>query len=329
MTDPIRLLGDDHAHDGEGMHSHGDGEAHHHHGISSKQVQNIKTIFLILYLLITYLGILPYAISACRNSSRVLSYMNCFAAGVFISIALIHLLPEGAEQYDGWAAENEIDDPFPLLYTMAVIGVLIAIIVDRVIFAGKPSSPDGVELQPVTSDEKATDRTGEAVAAPQGAAQALTGSVTNTKPAAVLAMTGLAFQVFVEAIGFGTLAEVDSVSQLFSGLLINACTISVALGSALIKAGFNKRQLIIILTCFTLIAPIGMIIGMAAGSEMPAPVNVVLLALTTGFYLYFSCAEVISKEFKDGQNAMGKIIAMVIGLLIILGLVFIESAHAH
>jgi zinc transporter ZupT len=106
MNNPLRALGDDHAHDDDAHgHSHAEGDDHHHHGISSKQVQNIKTIFLILYLLITYLGILPYAISACRTSSKVLSFMNCFAAGVFISIALIHLLPEAAEQWDGWNAE--------------------------------------------------------------------------------------------------------------------------------------------------------------------------------------------------------------------------------
>jgi zinc transporter ZupT len=213
---------------------------------------------------------------------------------------------------------------------MAVVAIIIAVLVDRVFFVETPVSADALEMQPVNSDDKSTDRAADvAVAAPQGAAQALTGSVKNTKAAAVLAMTGLAFQVFVEAVGFGTLNEVDSVAQLASGLLINCCTISLALGSALIKAGFNRRQLLIILTCFTLIAPIGMIIGMAAGSEMPAPVNVVLLALTTGFYLYFALAEVVSKEFKDNSNWMGKTLAMVIGLLIILGLVFIESAHAH
>lgn len=194
----------------------------------------------------------------------------------------------------------------------------------------QPASADGVELQPVTSDDKTTDRAeGVAVAAPQGAAQALTGAVKNTKAAAILVTVGLAFQVFKEAIGLGAFNEpVDSVLQLVSGLLINVITISLALGSALIKAGFNRRQLLIILTIFTLIAPIAMIIGMAVG-ELSAPVNVVLLAFATGFYIYFSCAEVIAKEFADGQNSMQKIAAMVLGLIIILGLVFIESAHAH
>ena len=93
-------------------------------------------MFLILYLLLTYLGLLPYAISMCRTSHKVLSVMNCFAAGVFLSIALIHLLPEGSEKYYSWAESEEvsIEEPFPLPYTMSFAGYLIAILIDRVLF---------------------------------------------------------------------------------------------------------------------------------------------------------------------------------------------------
>jgi zinc transporter ZupT len=135
--------------------------------------------------------------------------------------------------------------------------------------------------------------------------------------------------VLVEAVGFGALTEIESATQVIIGQLINASTISLALGAALIKAGFAKRQLIIILTCFTLIAPIGMVIGMASGGEMHPVINVVLLALSTGFYLYFACSEVISKEFHHGKDIVLKIIVILIGLAIILGLVFIEMGHSH
>ena len=72
-----------------------------------------------------------------------------------------------------------------------------------------------------------------------------------------------------------------------------------------------------------------MIIGMAAGSEMPALVDVILLSLSTGFYLYFACSEVISKEFHHAESIVAKIIAILVGFGIILGLVFIEMGHSH
>ena len=151
----------------------------------------------------------------------------------------------------------------------------------------------------------------------------------NSKPAAILVAVALSFQVFVEGVGLGSEVEIESGFQKAISLIINSSTISLALGAALIKAGFAKRQLIIILTCFTLIAPIGMVVGMASGGEMHPIINVLLLALSTGFYLYFACSEVISKEFHHGKDIVLKIIAILIGLAIILGLVFIEMGHSH
>jgi zinc transporter ZupT len=154
MTDPETTTDDMNTHEGDDHHHHGDG-ADHDHGVSSRQLQNIKTMFLILYLLLTYLGMLPYAISMCRNSHKVLSVMNCFAAGVFLSIALIHLLPEGSEQYYSWAESDGvgIEEPFPLPYTVTFVGYLIAILIDRVIFFQKESKADGVvELTALNKD---------------------------------------------------------------------------------------------------------------------------------------------------------------------------------
>ena len=86
-------------------------------------------------MLITYIGVLPRVIGSCRNSKTWLSVMNCFSAGVFLSIALIHLFPEGAAQFEEWAHEKDIDQPFPLFYTLTFVGYNISLMVDRVIFA--------------------------------------------------------------------------------------------------------------------------------------------------------------------------------------------------
>lgn len=106
-------------------------------------------------------------------------------------------------------------------------------------------------------------------------------------------------------------------------------TISLSLGSAFTKAGWTTRQVLLGLTIFTFIGPLALIIGMAAESALPAIWNVILLSLATGIYIYFACSEVFVKEFANGEAVLGKIIAITIGVLIILGLVFIESGHDH
>jgi len=80
----------DHLHDELHDHVHG-----HDHGLTLSQVKTFKIIFLFVYLFISYLGLIPRVLGSCRRSKAALSFMNCFAAGVFVSIGLIHLIPEG------------------------------------------------------------------------------------------------------------------------------------------------------------------------------------------------------------------------------------------
>jgi zinc transporter ZupT len=49
---------------------------------------------------IVYIGMIPAFSLKCRNSQTSLSLMNCFAGGVFLAMALIHILPEAAETYN-------------------------------------------------------------------------------------------------------------------------------------------------------------------------------------------------------------------------------------
>ena len=152
----------------------------------------------------------------------------------------------------------------------------------------------------------------------------------NSKAAVICVAVALAGQVLKEGAGLGGESEIESGYQVGSSLLINVTTISLALGSAFNRSEFTTRQIIVGLTIFTLVAPIALIIGMSVGELHPI-VNVVLLSLTTGIYLYFACSEVFVKEFSHGSgaSAVAKIIAIIIGVLIILGLVFIESGHSH
>ena len=160
----------------------------------------------------------------------------------------------------------------------------------------------------------------------------------NSKPAAILVAVALSFQVFVEGVGLGSETEIEDGFKKAISLLINVTTVSLSLGSAFTKANFTTRQMLIGLTLFTLVAPIALLIGMGLFDEDPDEggmhtiINVLLLSTATGMYIYFACSEVLQKEFHDHPGAMGvvsRVIAMLIGVLIILGLVFIESGHSH
>jgi zinc transporter ZupT len=83
--------------------------------------------------ILTLAGIIPILVKACKKSASALSYLNCFSAGMFLSIALIHMMPEAVEEYAEYSEANEIERPFPLPFCMMFCGYLIVLLVDRVI----------------------------------------------------------------------------------------------------------------------------------------------------------------------------------------------------
>ena len=95
---------------------------------------------------------------------------------------------------------------------------------------------------------------------------------------------------------------------------------------------------------FALTAPIAILIGTAL-DDVPALVNLILTALSTGTFLYIGAYEVISEEFRKGKSEERtllrgaarvvtsrylKFLAIVLGLAVISGVAFIPHAdHGH
>jgi zinc transporter ZupT len=111
---------------------------------------------------------------------------------------------------------------------------------------------------------------------------------------------------------------------------VHEATASIALGTALAKTGFTTCQMAVLLTMFTFLTPTGIIIGMIIHKQANPLVEVTLMAISTGTFIYVACGEVIINEFKNGENLFEKMIAMFMAGLITIGLWFIESEnHTH
>lgn len=78
-------------------------------------------------------GILPKLIPAINKNGNVLSFLNCFSAGIFLGMALIHIIPESVEVWEEYAEKKLIERPFPLPFVLIYVGYLIVLSVDRVI----------------------------------------------------------------------------------------------------------------------------------------------------------------------------------------------------
>jgi zinc transporter 1/2/3 len=67
----------------------------------------IKIIFIfVVFAIAVVFGVLPAKVKACKESPRFLGFANAFSGGLFLAIALIHILPEAAGDFNDWWKER-------------------------------------------------------------------------------------------------------------------------------------------------------------------------------------------------------------------------------
>ena len=111
------------------------------------------------------------------------------------------------------------------------------------------------------------------------------------------------------------------------GIIIHKSAAAVSLGGAFARTGFTLKEILLFLGIFSVIAPIGIIIGMLI-SEGNALIDVTFLGLSGGTFIYVACSEIIVAEFDKGQYQWIKALLVLFGGVIIAVLWFL-GGHSH
>lgn len=103
------------------------------------EVFTIKLVgAIILWLCMTFFGLMPLRVKRFRTNQTLLSVSNCFSGGLFIAIGLIHILPEAHAKLEGkdeaWYLEHD-REVFPLSYLICLATFSFILLVDRVVFS--------------------------------------------------------------------------------------------------------------------------------------------------------------------------------------------------
>ena len=180
----------------------------------------LKMWWMFAFFVICYVGLAPKACGECKHSQIILSLLNSFSAGVFLGMALLHMMPEGVELYNQWtvtAGYEHSHDAFPLPYASFFGGYLIVLLVDKVIAqmfkpcqhaqlheasdgTARDDDPTSSNIQDKKADEEVAETPeAEAEKAPKG-----------SKSTAIILVLALSFHSLFEGIAFGLQSTVSS-----------------------------------------------------------------------------------------------------------------------
>merc|ERR1712228_949836 len=99
------------------------------------KADDMKLIFNFLIFFEAFImGMIPVCSKKFTESPKVLGIANSFSAGIFIAIALMHIMPEEAEKWEEYKKDNHIELGLPVPFLIMLSGYTLILLIDKVLF---------------------------------------------------------------------------------------------------------------------------------------------------------------------------------------------------
>lgn len=248
-----------------------------------------KAIAFIAVLIAGVIGSLfSIKLSESKNSRRLFSLGNAFAAGVFLAAGLLHMLPDANEGF------KQFGD-FPWAFLGCAIGFSMILFLERVVLQGHNAVAASLEKHSAEHEHVL--------------------SLHLYVLTAILSVHSL-----IAGIALGTEDNLKHSAVILFAILAHKGSASFALSVNLLKEGASKRVIFRLITFFCFMTPIGIVLGMVINSAMSGTAQQIVTAsfdaLAAGTFLYVSILGIAHEEFSEHKDKSLKFLLMCIGITV-------------
>ena len=137
-------------------------------------------------------------------------------------------------------------------------------------------------------------------------------------------MIALSVHALFEGLALGLCPTFRDTMNIVIAIVIHKAAAASSLGISLVKTFDDDFMLVrwLIFT-FAIASPLGVLIGMVVAGQGEI-IQIIFTSLAAGSFVYIACSEVIVTEFSIPGNRCWKLLAFVVGALVITSLFFIE-----
>lgn len=284
---------------------------------------SIKIIFIFAILLAT--GLSGYFIICCKKlktNQKFLSFGNCFAAGIFLLVGVVHLLGESQEGFDeALGEENHIG------YIVAIGGYSLILFIEKILFPGHNHSvepntntnKEPSEILPASVKNSKTPFNDDFQPNnPVHECENVNCVVTSPphkeeadKMPGIILTCALIVHSIIEGIAAGIIKEESSLIILCVAILIHNIPAAFSLGVKV--EGTSGYLKYILMGLFTLSSPLGIAIGIGISNLNYPIIQAIFLSLSAGTFIYIGCTEIIPEQFEDGKDRFTKFTGFMLG----------------
>ena len=317
-----------------------------------------------LFIISVTFALIPIKFSFFRTNIKLIGIANSFSAGIFISVGLVHLLPESTEKLN-----NCTKSTFPFSFFIAILGYSLILFIEKILFV-KEDIDERKEQSDIGSDSRQiseylhsfkdneTDKNEENfknLFSKNGKLTKCIGNNSGKRSEDTLLDHPFDNQP-ISSVNYNSDTIIDhhsitsyilvialSVHSIFEGIALGLQRTSIRLfylflailshkwvEALTIGINFNNSQLeyetVKFILLFASMTPIGIILGIifAGTSDL---IEGFFFAVSSGTFLYISASEVVIEEFSVSKYKKHKFLSFIIGAGLIFRVTIFENSQ--
>lgn len=204
--------------------------------------------------------------------SRLLSWGNAFAAGIFLAIGLVHML---ADANDSWS--DDLGYGYPMAFTLAGSAFALILLLEHVVVA---TGGTAHEATVVTSLHERPE----------------------VYPYALI--VALSVHSILAGMALGAQDRLGNIMIIFAAIIAHKSSAAFALGVSFVRGGLDHALAMRLMTAFTLTTPVGVVLGTAISGALDGRTELyfdsTFTALAAGTFVYIASVDLIREEFLHG-----------------------------
>lgn len=295
-----------------------------------------------LLLLTLFFGFIPARLKWFQQSSgsdthrAVLSYISCFAGGVFLAACLLDIIPDYLSDINAELEIRNLITDYPLPEFIMAMGFFTVLILERLVLSCKQQSEQG-ERQPLLSGQTSPSHGhGHGHAVSNGSVAELEASggphvhmdlQAHSSFRSFILFFSLSLHSIFEGLAIGLQTTESKVVEVCIAILVHKSIIVFSLSVKLVQSAVPPLWIAAYVLVFALMSPIGIAVGicvMEADLEAGTLVQAVLEGLAAGTFIYITFLEILPHELNSPERQLPKVIFLLIGFSTMAALSFLD-----
>ncbi|KAJ7986193.1 hypothetical protein DPEC_G00348240 [Dallia pectoralis] len=291
----------------------------------------VKIGALVGLLLLTLLfGFIPARMKWFRETSgteahrMVLSFISCFAGGVFLAACLLDIIPDYLSDINAELAVRSVDTSFPLPEFIMAAGFFTVLIVERIVLNWKHNTQQG------SNQERSPLMHGHG----HGGSDDLEGSAHHVHVDLQAHSSFRSFMLFLslslhsvfEGLAIGLQTTDSKVLEICIAIVVHKSIIVFSLSVKLVQSNVPPVWVAAYVGVFAMMSPIGIALGIGVTEAQLTSgilIQAILEGLAAGTFVYITFMEILPHELNSPENQLLKVFFIILGFSIMAGLTFL------